>query len=105
MRSDTLAQILSQGSIVSGRKVLIFDGVLGLVVGAAAYRMRGSGRILAAFAGQQPHFELVDCLNLDEGSTSIIKVKLGAEAQLNHISETNIEYQTILYCSLWLQWI
>ena len=74
LRSDTLAQLVSQGSLCPGRVVLVVDGVVGLLAGTAAYRMRGFGRILAVYTGQQPHFELVAALNLDQSSTSIIQV-------------------------------
>jgi tRNA (adenine-N(1)-)-methyltransferase non-catalytic subunit len=73
MRPDTLAQILSQSSIHAGSRVLIFESLVGLMVGAVAYRMRGVGKILASYNGQQPHFELVNALNLDDSSTSIIQ--------------------------------
>lgn len=74
LRPDTLAQILSQSGIHAGSRVLVFESVVGLVVGAVAYRLRGNGRILAAYTGQQPHFELVHALNLDHISVSIIQV-------------------------------
>lgn len=41
MRSDKLAQILSHGGIFSGSKVLVFETLVGLVVGSLAYRMSG----------------------------------------------------------------
>jgi hypothetical protein len=72
MRSDVLGQVLSYSGVRSGSKVLIFESLVGLIVGSVAYRMRGNGIILAAYAGQQPHFPLVDSLNLDSGCTKII---------------------------------
>lgn len=74
LRWDTLAQIMSQASIYSGRKVLIFDGALGLVIGTAAYRMRGGGRILGLYTSQQPHFDLLKNLNLDKVYLNNIQV-------------------------------
>lgn len=79
LRSDTLAQIMSQSGIYSGCRVLVVDSVLGLAVGSVAYRLRGEGHIFAAYAGQQPHFELVDALNLDASSVSIIQPVPSAE--------------------------
>jgi len=73
IRWDVLAQVLSQSSIHAGCRALIFDGVIGLMVGCAAYRMRGHGRILALYSGQQPHFDIVDALNLDLNSCSIVQ--------------------------------
>ena len=74
LRWDSLAQVLSASGVHSGSRVLVFDGVLGLVVGSVAYRLRGHGAILASYAGQQPHFEIVNALNLDEQSMTIIQV-------------------------------
>jgi tRNA (adenine-N(1)-)-methyltransferase non-catalytic subunit len=72
IRWDTLAQMLSQGNVCSGRRVLIFESVLGLIVGSAGYRLKGRGRIVAAYGGQQPHFELAERLNLTDSDTHII---------------------------------
>ena len=74
MRWDVLAQVMSNSSIFSGAKVLIFDSMVGLLVGSAAYRMRGRGRILAVYGGQQPHLDMVDWLNLNDAETCIIEV-------------------------------
>jgi tRNA (adenine-N(1)-)-methyltransferase non-catalytic subunit len=73
LRWDSLAQVLSTGGIHSGSRVLVFDSVLGLIVGSIAYRLRGKGIVLAAYAGQQPHFEIVNTLNLSEDSLSVIQ--------------------------------
>lgn len=74
LRWDSLAQILSASGIHSGSRVLVFDGVLGLAVGSVAYRLRGKGIVLASYAGQQPHFEIVNSLNLDDQSLSVVQV-------------------------------
>lgn len=73
LRWDTLAQMLSFSGLHAGSRALVFDGVLGLVVGACAYRMRGHGTVLAAFDGQQPHFTVVDMLNLRAEDLNIIQ--------------------------------
>jgi tRNA (adenine-N(1)-)-methyltransferase non-catalytic subunit len=75
LRWDSLAQVLSGGGVHSGSRVLVFDSVLGLAVGSVAYRLRGSGVVLGAYSGQQPHFEIVNSLNLDEQSLAVIQVK------------------------------
>ena len=41
MRWDSLAQIISLANIHAGCRTIVFDSVLGLVVGSLAYRMRG----------------------------------------------------------------
>lgn len=73
IRWDVLAQVMSHSSIHAGCRALIFDGVIGLMVGCAAYRMRGHGSIMALYMGQQPHFDIVDCLNLDFDSCKIVQ--------------------------------
>lgn len=74
MRWDTMAQILSQSGIQANCRVIVFDTMVGLMLGAIAYRLRGFGRIMAVYAGPQPHFEVVSALNLDTKSLSIIQV-------------------------------
>jgi hypothetical protein len=74
MRSDKLAQILSHGGVYAGAKVLVFESVVGLVVASLAYRMDGCGMILAPYFGQQPHFDLVDRLNLSPAQMNTIRV-------------------------------
>ncbi len=44
LRWDSLSQILSHSGIHAGRRVLIVESCIGLVVGSVAYRMRGEGR-------------------------------------------------------------
>ena len=73
LRWDTLAQMLSFSGLHAGSRALVFDGVLGLVVGACAYRMRGRGTVFAAFDGQQPHFTVVDMLNLQPQDLDVIQ--------------------------------
>lgn len=73
MRYDSLAQVISQSGIHSGTHVLVVESMVGMLVGAIAYRMRGNGRILAMYGGQQPHFQMVKTYNLDLASKSIIE--------------------------------
>jgi tRNA (adenine-N(1)-)-methyltransferase non-catalytic subunit len=85
MRYDSLAQVISQSGICSGSRVMVVESMMGMVVGSAAYRMRGNGKILAVFGGQQPHFEMLSQLNLDSESASIVhtipSVELGPAAK------------------------
>ncbi|CAM9271442.1 unnamed protein product, partial [Ectocarpus fasciculatus] len=74
LRAETLAQLMAHGGAHAGAKVLVFESCVGLVLGAAAYRMGGRGTLLAAYGGQQPHFELIDRLNMSEDDINIIKV-------------------------------
>jgi hypothetical protein len=120
MRSDTLAHLLSHSGACSGANMLVFESLVGLVVGSIAYRMRGErpthppthrllllqqgrisshthppsspsatrkdllshvvhtgeGQLQAVYFGQQPHFDLVDRLNLTERDVRVIQVNL-----------------------------
>lgn len=73
LRGDSLAQILSHGGVYPGARVLVCESTLGLISGSAAYRMRGVGRILSLFTGQQPHLEYVEQLNLSDKDLGIIR--------------------------------
>eukprot|EP01038_Epipyxis_sp_PR26KG_P010132 gene10132-13630_t len=90
LRQDTLAQIVSQSGIHSGGRVMVIESMIGLVVGALAYRMNGKGRIIAVYGGQQPHLDLVHSLNLDLQSISIIETvpsnELGPAAKDVYVS-------------------
>ncbi len=73
IRWDVLSQLLNQSGIYSGCKVLVFESMSGLIVGSVAYRLRGNGSILAAYSGQQPHYQLLSSFNLDESSLNVIQ--------------------------------
>jgi hypothetical protein len=72
IRPDSLAHIISHSSVHAGGRVLIFESVLGLIVGSVALRMAGDGRIVALYAGQQPRAEIADFLNLNDDDASIV---------------------------------
>jgi len=76
MRYESLAQILGHAGVFAGTRILVLESTVGLVVGSLAYRMRGEGRILSLYAGQQPHLDVVHTFSLDAKSTSIIEVSL-----------------------------
>ena len=73
LRGDAVAQMLSHGGVYAGARVLVCDTTLGLVAGAIAFRMRGHGRILSIFTGQQPHLEYIEPLNLTDKELEIIR--------------------------------
>ena len=73
LRHDSLAHILSHSGVWAGSRVLLVETCVGLLVGSFAYRMQGAGAIMAMYTGLQPHFELVDALNLSDDATSIIQ--------------------------------
>lgn len=85
LRVDSLAQILSQSGIHSGCQVMIIESTVGMVTGAVAYRMRGRGRILSVYGGQQPHLDMARYFNLSHDSIQIIEpipaVELGPAAR------------------------
>lgn len=73
LRYDSLAQILSHSGVHSGAHVMVVESMSGLITGAVAYRMRGQGRILTVYAGQQPHYEIVRAYNLEPKDIEIIQ--------------------------------
>ena len=98
LRNDSLAHIISHSGVCAGSRVLLVETCVGLVVGSFANRMQGAGSIMALYTGQQPHFELVDALNLDDEATSIIQPfsskEMGAaveEVRKNGFSSTTSE--------------
>ena len=73
MREDTLAQILSYANVCAGSKVLLFDGVMGIVLGSLAQRMGGYGRILSLYTGHQPaYLDMLSKFNLSFGEMDSI---------------------------------
>lgn len=74
LRYDMLAQILSHSGVHSGAHVMVVESMSGLITGAVAYRMKGEGRILTVYAGQQPHYEIVRSYNLEPKDIEIIQV-------------------------------
>jgi len=73
LRHDSLAQLISHSGAHAGCRALVVESCVGLVVGSIAARMQGAGSILALYTGQQPHFELVDALNLCDEAASVIQ--------------------------------
>ena len=73
IRTDSLGRLMSHGDIHAGKRVLIFEDCLGLVVGSAAYRMRGYGSIVALYGKHQPHLEIVHKLDLQDKDRAIIQ--------------------------------
>jgi hypothetical protein len=85
MRYDSFAQLLSFSGVHAGCHVLVVESMVGMVVGALAYRMRGEGRILTLYGSQQPHLEISRCYNLEPKDLAIIEpfpaIELGPAAQ------------------------
>ena len=54
LRVDTLAIMLSYSNIHSGSKVVVVDGVQGLLLAAAMERTGGRGKIVHIHPGPQP---------------------------------------------------
>ncbi len=79
LRYDSLAQIVSHSGVYAGCRALVIETCIGLVVGSLAQRMHGAGLMLALYAGQQPHFELVDALNLSDELINVVQPFSSAE--------------------------
>jgi hypothetical protein len=75
LRYESFAQLLSQAGIHAGCHVLVLESMVGMVIGACAYRMAGEGRILTLYGGQQPHLNMAKFYNLDNKALSIIDVR------------------------------
>ena len=97
LRPDSLAQVLAYANVYAGCQALVFDTCMGVVVAACADRMDGEshqhasaaharrtrgdhppayplgrGRILAAFAGQQHHFDAMKRFNFSEKQEAVV---------------------------------
>jgi tRNA (adenine58-N1)-methyltransferase non-catalytic subunit len=102
LRFETLAQILSQSGIHAGTHVLIVESLVGMLVGAAAYRMRGQGRILAMYGSQQPHMDIVRNYNLATEYINIIEVfVVTIRSEVACMSKPNKWHKMLFSC--WLQ--
>ena len=66
LREDTLGQILSNGNICAGARVIVMDeAVQGIITGSCTRRMGGYGTVIGLFTGQQPSYlDVVNRLNL-----------------------------------------
>lgn len=73
IRWDVLAQVISQSGVHAGSKVLIFESMIGLLAGSIAYRMRGCGSILSVYATKEPTLNLLNDLNLNDDSLSVVQ--------------------------------
>lgn len=85
LRYDSFAQLLSQSGVHANCHVMVVESMVGMVVGAVAYRMQGLGRILSVYGGQQPHLEMARNYNLSPEALAIIEpipaIELGPAAK------------------------
>jgi tRNA (adenine-N(1)-)-methyltransferase non-catalytic subunit len=56
LREDSLAQILSYSNLCAGKRVIVFDTCLGVVLGSCAQRMGGYGTIFGLYTGFAPPY-------------------------------------------------
>lgn len=54
---------------------MVVESTVGMVTGSVAYRMRGQGRIVSIYGGQQPHLDMVKMFNLTATDINIIQVE------------------------------
>ena len=75
LRDDTVGQILSYANVAAGRRVLILESCLGLVMGAVAQRMGGYGLLFSLYEGQQPsaYMDMLEKFNLSFAEMNTIK--------------------------------
>ena len=79
LRVDTMSQILSLGDIHHHQHVLVVESCTGLLVGAIAERMGGSGRLFHVFCEKSPILEIPNkmCHLTDAQLGVIINVNIG----------------------------
>jgi tRNA (adenine58-N1)-methyltransferase non-catalytic subunit len=74
LRDDTVGQMLSYANVAAGRRVLVMESCLGLVLGAVAQRMGGYGMLFSLYEGQQPSYlDLLAKFNLSFAEMNAIK--------------------------------
>jgi tRNA (adenine58-N1)-methyltransferase non-catalytic subunit len=74
LRDDTVGQILSYANVAAGRRVLVLESCLGLLVGAVAQRLGGYGLLFSLYEGQQPSYmDLLAKFNLSFAEMNSIK--------------------------------
>ena len=71
LRSDSVAQLLAYGNVRASCTVLVVDGAKGLLVGAAAERMAGDGRIVNLALGPHPSVPMLSHFNLGESAGTL----------------------------------
>ncbi|OWA54159.1 putative tRNA (adenine(58)-N(1))-methyltransferase non-catalytic subunit TRM6 [Hypsibius exemplaris] len=81
IRVDTLAIMLSLSNIQAGSKVLVVDGVQGLLLAAAMERTGGTGKIVHVHPGPQPIIPAYDLFGFPDSWTDTI----------HHLSIDNLE--------------
>jgi len=90
MRSDSLAQLLSNASVTAHSQVLVVDDALGLVVGAVTERMGGYGRVLHGYVGHVSK-ELTRKFNFGDSTRRSI-----CDFPLNTISSLSLDEEDII---------
>lgn len=64
---------------------MVIESTVGMVTGSVAYRMRGHGRILSVYGGQQAHLDIARYYNLPKNCIDIIEpipaIELGPAAR------------------------
>ncbi|KAF8368800.1 hypothetical protein PRIPAC_86629 [Pristionchus pacificus] len=70
LRLDQLSLIIHQGAVHTGRKVLVFDQVLGLITAAVTERLAGAGACIHLHRGTVP--QSIPCFNSMEFGPEIL---------------------------------
>jgi len=72
LRVDSLAQLLTLSNVQSSSQVMIVETCIGLVLGAVAERLGGTGRILNFYYGSQPSVSLLNNFNFTPATMQTI---------------------------------
>eukprot|EP00937_MAST-01D_sp_MAST-1D-sp2_P005749 g5749.t1 len=98
MREDALAQILALANVRAGARVLLFETCMGLVTGALAQRLGGSGQVMVAYAGQQAGDNALSRFNLPQSvlTRNVVSFPLSTTQMLGQ-TEAQIEAAQAAY--------
>eukprot|EP01133_Synstelium_polycarpum_P007215 gene7215-8379_t len=84
LRFDTFGQLLTLANIKAGSKTLVVETTMGLVTGAIAERIQGSGKVLTAFVGKGASLSIAQNFGFTtEVESSIVPFNIELLSQLN----------------------
>ncbi|KNC86285.1 hypothetical protein SARC_01547 [Sphaeroforma arctica JP610] len=73
IRSDSLAQVLTQANVHAGSRVLLLESCKGLVTAGVLERLGGYGECVSLYVGDKPSHPYVDQMNFDEKVMSTLR--------------------------------
>ncbi|XP_027331882.1 tRNA (adenine(58)-N(1))-methyltransferase non-catalytic subunit trm6 isoform X2 [Abrus precatorius] len=97
LRVDTLSLLLSMGNVSSNSDILIVDMVGGLLTGAVAERLGGTGFVCNSYLGQVPYpMDIVRIFNLsDEICKRIVRSPISDLLSQKEYPELNLQHDGV----------